>query len=47
MKTTMCIKKEGMGGDLYVHIYTHMPKLDRLDEQENNILKKLMINWYS
>ncbi len=43
MKTTMKIYNEGIGGDLYVHINTCMPKLDRLDENENNILKKLLI----
>ncbi len=43
MDTTFLIKNEGMGGDLYVHITTYMPKLERLDEQENNILKKLLI----
>jgi DnaJ family protein A protein 2 len=43
MTTTFLIKNEGMGGDLYVHVSTYMPKLERLDEQENNILKKLLI----
>ncbi len=43
MSTTFLIKNEGMGGDLYVHVTTYMPKLERLDEQENNILKKLLI----
>ena len=43
MNTTFLIKNEGMGGDMYVHITTYMPKLERLDEQENNILKKLLI----
>ncbi len=43
MKTTMKIYNEGIGGDLYVNINTCMPKLDRLDENENNILKKLLI----
>ncbi len=43
MSTTFLIKDEGMGGDLYVHITTYMPRLDRLDEQENTILKKLLI----
>ena len=48
MNTTMIVKGEGMDskGDLYVNIYTHMPKLDRLDEQENNILKKLMVKMH-
>jgi DnaJ family protein A protein 2 len=43
MTTTFLIKNEGMGGDLYVHVSTYMPKLERLDEQENIILKKLLI----
>jgi DnaJ family protein A protein 2 len=43
MSTTFLIKNEGMGGDLYVHVTTYMPKLERLDEQENNILKKILI----
>ncbi len=43
MKTTMKIFNEGIGGDLYVHINTCMPKLDRLDENENSALKKLLI----
>ncbi len=43
MKTTMKIKNEGMGGHLFVHITCYMPKLDKLDEQENSILKKLLI----
>lgn len=43
MSTTFLIRNEGMGGDLYVHVSTYMPKLERLDEQENNILKKLLI----
>ncbi len=48
MTTTMIVKGEGMDShsDLYVNIYTHMPKLDRLDEQENNILKKLMVKMH-
>jgi DnaJ family protein A protein 2 len=48
MNTTMVVKGEGMNsnGDLYINIYTHMPKLDRLDEQENNILKKLMVKMH-
>jgi DnaJ-class molecular chaperone len=43
MKTIMKIKNEGFGGHLFVHITTYMPKLDKLDEQENSILKKLLI----
>jgi DnaJ-class molecular chaperone len=43
INTIMKIKNEGMNGHLYIHITTTMPKLDRLDEQENVILKKLLI----
>jgi DnaJ-class molecular chaperone len=43
MNTTMKVKNEGLGGHLYIHITSSMPKLDRLDEQENMILKKLLI----
>jgi DnaJ family protein A protein 2 len=40
--TTMRIRNMGMGGDMYVHINTTMPRIDRLDENENNILRKLL-----
>ena len=40
--TTMRIRNMGMGGDLFVHISTTMPRIDRLDENENNILRKLL-----
>ena len=45
MTTLMKIHNEGIGsgGHLYIHITSSMPKLDKLDEQENNILKKLLI----
>jgi DnaJ family protein A protein 2 len=48
MKTLFKIKNEGMGnihnpGHLYIHINTCMPKIDKLDEQENGILKKLLV----
>ncbi len=45
MKTLIKVYNEGMGssGHLYIHITSCMPKLDKLDEQENNILKKLLI----
>ena len=43
MNTTIKIKNEGIGGHLFAHITTYMPKIDKLDEQENNILKKLLV----
>ncbi len=45
MKTLIKVKNEGMGngGHLYIHISTCMPKIDKLDEQENTILKKLLV----
>ncbi len=45
MKTLFKVHNEGMGpgGHLYIHINSSMPKLDKLDEQENNVLKKLLI----
>lgn len=43
MKTDMKVNSEGMGGHLYVHITTIIPKLDRLEENENSLLKKLLI----
>ena len=48
MKTLFKVKNEGMGnghnaGHLYIHISTCMPKIDKLEEQENIILKKLLI----
>jgi len=45
MKTLIKVQNEGIGpnGHLYIHISTSMPKLEKLDEQENSILKKLLI----
>jgi DnaJ family protein A protein 2 len=43
MKTDMKVNGEGMGGHLYVHITTIIPKLDRLEDNENTLLKKLLI----
>jgi DnaJ-class molecular chaperone len=45
MKTLIKVKNEGMvhGGHLYIHISTCMPKIEKLDEQENTILKKLLV----
>lgn len=40
--TMMRIRNMGMGGDLFLHISTVMPRIDRLDENENNILRKLL-----
>jgi DnaJ-class molecular chaperone len=40
--TTMRVRNMGMGGDLIIHINTSMPRIDRLDENENNILRKLL-----
>lgn len=39
---TMKVCNMGMKGDLYVHITTTMPRIDRLDENENAILRKLL-----
>jgi DnaJ family protein A protein 2 len=48
MKTLFKVKNEGIGngptpGHLYIHISTCMPKIDKLEEQENTILKKLLV----
>lgn len=45
MKTLIKVKNEGIGngGHLYIHISTCMPKIEKLDEQENTILKKLLV----
>jgi DnaJ-class molecular chaperone len=43
MNTTIKIKNEGIGGHLFAHVTTYMPKIDKLDEHENNILKKLLV----
>ena len=43
MESTFEIKNEGMDGNLFIHLTTCIPHLDKLDENENNILKKLMI----
>jgi DnaJ-class molecular chaperone len=45
MKTLIKVKNEGMNkdGHLFIHISTCMPKIDKLDENENIILKKLLI----
>ena len=44
MKTIFKVKNEGFNnGHLYIHIVTCMPKIDKLDEQENIILKKLLV----
>jgi DnaJ-class molecular chaperone len=45
MKTLIKVKNEGMSkdGHLFIHVTTCMPKIEKLDENENNILKKLLI----
>jgi DnaJ family protein A protein 2 len=45
MNTLIKVKNEGMNtsGNLYIHITTCMPKIEKLDEQENAILKKLLV----
>jgi DnaJ family protein A protein 2 len=43
MNTMMLIKNEGLGGNLIIHLHTMMPKLDRLEENENTLLKKLLV----
>ncbi len=45
MKTLFKVHNEGLGpgGHLYIHIITSMPKLDKLNEQENSALKKVLI----
>ena len=45
MNTLIKVKNEGMNtsGNLYIHISTCMPKIEKLDEQENAILKKLLV----
>lgn len=43
MNTIMKVKNEGMGGHLILHISTMMPKLNRLDDKENEILRKLLV----
>ncbi len=43
MITTMKVRNEGMGGHLILHISTMMPKISRLDDKENEILRKLLV----
>jgi DnaJ family protein A protein 2 len=43
MKTLIKVKNEGINGHLFIHISTCMPKIEKLDEQENSILKKLLV----
>lgn len=43
LDTLLKIKNEGMGGDLYIHITTSLPPLEKLEDNEKNILKKLLI----
>jgi len=45
MSTLIKVNNEGMSstGTLYIHISTCMPKIEKLDEHENTILKKLLV----
>lgn len=43
METMLLVKNEGMGGDLYIHISTNIPNLEKLEENERTILKKLLV----
>jgi len=43
MDPTFKIKNEGMNGDLYVHITTSIPNLDKLDNNEKVTLKNILI----
>jgi len=43
MDSILKIKNEGMGGDLYIHLNTSIPNLEKLDEGERIALKKLLI----
>jgi len=43
MDTILKIKNEGMGGFLIVHLNTSIPNLEKLEENEKNLLKKLLI----
>jgi DnaJ family protein A protein 2 len=44
MATMIRIKNEGMtGGDLVIHVTTSIPNLEKLEENEKNILKKILV----
>ena len=43
LDTMLKLKSEGMGGDLYIHISTSMPNLEKLEENERTILKKILV----
>ena len=43
LDTILKIKNEGMGGDLFIHINTSIPNLEKLEENERSALKKLLI----
>ena len=43
LDTLLKIKNEGMGGDLYIHITTSLPPLEKLEENERTILKKILV----
>ena len=43
IESTLEIKNEGMDGNLYIHLTTCIPHLDKLEENESATLKKLLI----
>jgi DnaJ-class molecular chaperone len=43
MDTMLKIKNEGMGGFLIVHLNTSIPNLEKLEDNERNLLKKILI----
>ena len=42
LETMLKVKNEGMGGDLFIHITTSIPNLEKLDENERSALRKLL-----
>jgi DnaJ-class molecular chaperone len=42
LHTLLLIRNEGFGGNLYIHVTIVMPKLDKLNENENTMLRKLL-----
>jgi DnaJ family protein A protein 2 len=43
MDVMLEVKNEGMGGSLFIHLSTSIPHLDKLEENEKIMLKKLLI----
>jgi DnaJ family protein A protein 2 len=43
MTSMIRIKNEGLGGDLVIHITTSIPNLEKLEENEKNILKRILV----